>query len=414
MSFGGLCLHPPLVGTMNFDGAFSTAFSGDTSCLWSDFYGAPENVTRGVTLSAFVEAPCPGRWDETLGAHQFGTNGKMDDISVAWKPSGQLCPRATRFQDGDAPPVPADPFFQVEATSVTIQDASPVEAANCLLDFLEEGGEVGASIEKVNLVKFTIKAEVFIEGWSCTVKARLYAKSDGCTVELQKRRGSAIAFNALFRQVSQALSSSTSSCLRKQLEGPAGMCEAHAVLPLGMECNDDRDVTSPSPRMCECFVSEHFQAEASGSFASMAQHAQTASQLCTTHAFSFLRKLLQVDSFAIAYPLSCALSALAQLPEAQPLFLEQELLTSMLQAIQTSSAGGLARLELAHAASHVVRKSGHDFTADTAKELVSLVIVAQKQLDLWNASDAVINNELNQVLRTLSPFYGSCLHQLHG
>jgi hypothetical protein len=66
---------------------------------------------------------------------------------------------------------------------------------NKLLDILISEG---ASINKVSLDKFSIKATICQQGLTCDVKVRLYRKDVGHVVEFQRRSGDALVFARVY------------------------------------------------------------------------------------------------------------------------------------------------------------------------------------------------------------------------
>lgn len=221
-------------GDLNIYDALSTPLDqGNVSFLTGDFYRESDDVVRGVTLAASSDAVfghANEAWkngfelDAELGCGQHFGKG----VGEANATFGQIAPNTfcceepisyihcdVRFEEGLSPPeVPTDSYFGLSATSLVIDDAAPVAIANHLIDFLNSG--VKGSVNKVNVNKFSISAEVSIEDpytlsvGHCVLKARVYQQDSACAVEFQRSSGECFAFNDFYRKVTQYLSSRTS------------------------------------------------------------------------------------------------------------------------------------------------------------------------------------------------------------
>jgi hypothetical protein len=106
-----------------------------------------------------------------------------------------------RFQDLDVPlPVPSDPCWGFEETTLFLPDTSALVAGNRVADFLESTAsrrEVTVKVTKLNLVKFSMQADARIEGHHCSFKARICQWNSGVAIEFQHRRGSTLAFSRI-------------------------------------------------------------------------------------------------------------------------------------------------------------------------------------------------------------------------
>jgi len=108
------------------------------------------------------------------------------------------------FASADAPPpLPQHAFFQLASTTLYLKRVPSHKLGNCLLSFLRDQAALGV---KVRRGKFTLKAEVLVNGSPCTVKLRVYAMRDGClSVEVQRRTGDAVTFAVVYGMLVQHL-----------------------------------------------------------------------------------------------------------------------------------------------------------------------------------------------------------------
>eukprot|EP00812_Abedinium_dasypus_P012824 NODE_632_length_1435_cov_844.184783.p1 GENE.NODE_632_length_1435_cov_844.184783~~NODE_632_length_1435_cov_844.184783.p1 ORF type:complete len:201 (+),score=52.23 NODE_632_length_1435_cov_844.184783:3-605(+) len=102
-----------------------------------------------------------------------------------------------------APERPADPLFQLEATTVEALPAPAAELGNAVLAKLRSLGT--ASILKVRRAKMCVKAEV-LRPSVFTVKACIYRMPDGRhSVEFRRCSGDGMAFAQFFRSAAADL-----------------------------------------------------------------------------------------------------------------------------------------------------------------------------------------------------------------
>merc|ERR1719240_37541 len=80
-----------------------------------------------------------------------------------------VVPQSDAFQVHHLPPAaPSSQNFFFVSTTLFLKDCSPQKIGSCLLDFFKS--QVVASITKVTLEKYAMKAEVFVYGHSCMMK----------------------------------------------------------------------------------------------------------------------------------------------------------------------------------------------------------------------------------------------------
>jgi hypothetical protein len=169
------------------------AEAGSPPFLAGDFYREGDDVTRGLTL-------CNG--DEFL--EYTGQDVKDDCMS-------RLLEEEPGYWKGtwndDADLMPKDNFFRVGETTILVQSVCAEDLQNRLLGLLAD--DASGVLLKVNRSKFTIKAQISIDGFSCVAKVYIYKKEEGWpssgqyVVDIQRRSGDSLVFRRLYRWVSQ-------------------------------------------------------------------------------------------------------------------------------------------------------------------------------------------------------------------
>jgi len=130
-----------------------------------------------------------------IGGRKLG--GGFSDMRAA----DEDCARD--FRPGEQPRLlPSEPLFRLEATTLLLQARSAHFLGNAIIDFLRDHAPAVPWM-RVRHAKFSIRAEVCSGDSPCTVKLRVYAgAAPGLfVVELQRRRGDAVAFARLFRKL---------------------------------------------------------------------------------------------------------------------------------------------------------------------------------------------------------------------
>jgi hypothetical protein len=212
----------------------------DLTVLTGDYYGQPDDITRGLTLPTFTDLKGSGKpllsmplslqCAESENAHKFFPEATLD-LKDGF-PS-----HIERFQCTDTPPA-LSPEISKELTpgaTLVLKGLKPITAGNMLLGLLESmqaalplnGSDFSprqkmqAAIYKVNRKKFTIKAgihmilehyqdeeiEEFTPTLTCVAKMRIYhhEERDVCIVEFQRRSGDAVAFVQFLSQAQETL-----------------------------------------------------------------------------------------------------------------------------------------------------------------------------------------------------------------
>jgi len=300
--------------------------------LSGDYYHEGDNVTRGLSL--YNGAGDFGYEDHFASLegqdffHQKAFTGLEETSRGA--PTGEH-PPISRFQECDeALEVPQDTFFQLEPTLIKLDGRCASQIGNRMIDLL--GAKGVGSISKVNRVKFTMKAEVCLDGLSCLIKVRIYRQSLGqYLVEMQRRSGDSIAFHRVHRWASHDLNSSTNS-------------SANLKLPTFDSCPEQAQHVVADASVAPLLDlaqtgNAQLQAEAVQGLLQAATNVHLALQLCTPQAFALFRGLLEVVCFSVAEPLARVLCCLASLPEAGNRFTDPDFLQTMIEKVPATEMG---------------------------------------------------------------------------
>lgn len=149
--------------------------------LLGDFYNAPDDVTRGVSLGTF----------------SLETNQDKDDFGDV--PQFSDCVAAAELLEDDLQGATSATLVILHSTA-----ASAAKVASCLHTFLKE--ETSASFSKVRTAKFAITADVFDEvndfSVHCKLKVRVFriGNNSKLAVDFQRRAGDAVAFSHVFKR----------------------------------------------------------------------------------------------------------------------------------------------------------------------------------------------------------------------
>jgi hypothetical protein len=169
--------------------------------LPGDFYCALDDTTRGVHFGC---------------ADVAGGDFLEPDLLLSLERASMHGGKASSFEDGvsngvnehftmlNVPPaVPSDPYFQLATTSLRLgmpaMDMSPHLVGDSILAFFKDA--CTAQLLKVRPSKFWVKANVFVDGRLCVVKARVYSQGlNVYALELQRRSGCSLLFNTIYSQ----------------------------------------------------------------------------------------------------------------------------------------------------------------------------------------------------------------------
>jgi len=203
--------------------------SHDQLGLTGDFYREPDNLCRSVWFSDVSK-------DETVATAWTGhvTSMKTGCSSDCLLPHVVL--HSKRFEATQvAPKAPSDIFFRFKPTTYWLHGVAAPDIGNTLLDFL--ASTRAATITKVNQAKFSIKANVVMDGSECTVKLRMYSDDAhrALALEFQRRSGCDLVFNKFYQLVREYLEACQKSV---QLE-PQGISNGSwSLLPDSRRASD--------------------------------------------------------------------------------------------------------------------------------------------------------------------------------
>lgn len=258
-------------------GGFSTDFGAPMPALMGDFYCEPDDVVRGLTLPL----------GDGLG---FSQACDMDKFSQFAHVETSSIP-SNEFQTSDVPPALPDELRpHLAPTTLLLSEHSPIIVGNSLITFLEQ--VVHARIKKVNHKKFTIRADVIMEGFPCDIKVRIYQEQRSSLVEFQRRSGDAVAFMRFYRQVSgylQGQHAGVDSSRQPEIPHMAALPADQAIAPL-VDMAEFQDVNLLS--------------DAAAALAVMSDDPAVACQLRMPCTFSLMQHLQQVNDFSVAFPTS--------------------------------------------------------------------------------------------------------------
>jgi len=208
-----------------------------------DYYREPDNVVRGAHMVfEDVEALALGSSKSRGDADIFGfgdgfeggaepqtalsfpplASSGLSEFSLGFLGENVAClaaPVNERFTEADIPPpVPTDPLFRFQATTLFLSVAKPFHLGNQLLDFFSRGCDLVATVTKVNQRKFAIKVDVFWGNIMCSLKVHIYQdlQRQSCAVEFQRRGGDAASFVDAYEQASAFLAKKAGACTSGQ------------------------------------------------------------------------------------------------------------------------------------------------------------------------------------------------------
>jgi len=337
--------------------------------LSGDYYHEGDNVTRGLSL--YCGAGDFGYADhcaslEGQGFFQQKAFTGPEETSRGAQ-TGEHLP-ISRFQECDeASEVPQDTFFQLEQTLIKVDGGLASQIGNRVIDLL--GAKGVGSISKVNRVKFTINAEICLDGLSCLIKVRIYRQSSGTyLVEMQRRSGDSIAFHRVHRWASHDLNSG-----------------ADLELPTFDSCPEQAQHVFADASIAPLLDlaqtgNAQLQAEAVQGLLQAATNVHLALQLCSPQAFALFRGLLEVVCFSVAEPLARMLCCLASLPEARNMFTDPDFLQTMIEKVPATGMGHPGSQFLAEALHHGITQHAAELSLEATRQ-VSMVLT-QKMLDL--------------------------------
>jgi hypothetical protein len=346
-----------------------------------DFYNAPVDVFRGVSLtsqglfhskgddqatlssfycptnSTYVCTGAQGKWE--LLPERLAVEGDTCAVQGEWEllPSGHVVERddtrvephadgsllpgfvveieheshhvddANMFCLSDEAPAPPPHVLSEGVESSTCMRFSsilPYEAANLMVSTLRSLR--GVQITKQRPRKFCISAAAYVDGGlSCTFKIFVYAVSAdgaGALAEFRRRRGDAVASNRVFRSLHDRLSLASSVNVTacedaSHFESAPASFQVHRIEGVDVAMV----MLTPLLDMVRYARNDDQQAEAAGALqAVIGEDVDFAAKLCTPDFRASLARLLVTDAFCVAYPTARLIATFARCSSAAQLF----------------------------------------------------------------------------------------------
>lgn len=363
-----------------------------------DFYAEQEDVYRGVAMGQATGLSGIEGMNKALGADIYGAPAA--DSSAFGYVSPALS--TEKFQPGDVPPdQPASTHFHFEATTVFVTVDAPYLLASAVLDFL--GAQIVASVSKINVKKFAIKADCFLEHIMCTIKVRVWKTSEGeFAIEFQRRHGDSFAFGDVYSQACQFLKQRFPA----MQGGPSEMPERFPPPPpeVSEECPFTEEDLSSVLEMAKMHTFPTLQAEAASSLAKMScEEASALKILQTKETLDVLQSLLGAPELDITYPTARVISELAKY-EVEGRLADHGLLQTAISTCGAHDTAQIVRLELAKAASESVRRCVVAMLSPAVSDGLSMALEgAMKELG-DKASTMTIRNSLQDVYWELKQY----------
>lgn len=280
------------------------------------------------------------------------------------------------FQEHHMPPSPPlSRHFKFAPSTLLVEGCSPHQIGKSVLAFLTS--QVVASVRKVRPGKYSIKAEVFVEGVSCTMKVRVYSCDEKYAVEVQRRAGDAFILQSTYRLLWSFLEI---HCGRVSGQDEAPVTPVHPALPQFDPIDEDQEesnVEVVAPLLAMATVAG-LQAEAASALAQMVKggRVSAAPLLAAPHQVaSTLKGLLTSGYLETVYPAARCVSDLASFHEAESILSHHGLLELVtLQAVaELRAAQGLVGTALARAVVDAVQCCAGSLTSAVASELQQLL-----------------------------------------
>jgi hypothetical protein len=188
--------------------------------------------------------------------------------------------------------------LSTSATKVELSQSSPATVGNTLLLFLRKHSD--ARVNKVNPVKYTIRAEVSLHGLQFAVKIRLYSKQAATVVEFRRRSGDSVGFMKFYRKVSAYLLGHDDD--QGDQDCCWSPCEASEAAPVSPE-----DAIAPLIDMAHVNTNSIALAEVASALCAMAKQDRRVAEELQKHlqkpcGLSVLQQLRQHDDFGIKFP----------------------------------------------------------------------------------------------------------------
>lgn len=288
-----------------------------------------------------------GHFNELMGALDLDDLGEI--YFLATRDKAAVPALQISSEPWHASPLPLDPMFRTEKTSIVLS-LTPMESlGQGMLNFFE--GSVEAQVSKVRPGKAAIKADVFVGAAWCSIKARVYERTQhgDLLLELHRRSGDRCAFLAVFQQAAAFFAGRFGAV-------PAPGCPALTQLPFPCppSAPPSLDVEhSPLLDLARA-PDEGLNAEAAIFLGELEE--ESLGQLARGQAAEVLGELLQHRSLAVAFPVAKLLSRMARQPQTASALRDTGLLEAVRCRAQDLQTPPLLRRELSGALSCIAAR----------------------------------------------------------
>eukprot|EP00746_Dinoflagellata_sp_MGD_P163023 gnl/MRDRNA2_/MRDRNA2_90858_c0_seq1.p1 gnl/MRDRNA2_/MRDRNA2_90858_c0~~gnl/MRDRNA2_/MRDRNA2_90858_c0_seq1.p1 ORF type:complete len:439 (-),score=105.84 gnl/MRDRNA2_/MRDRNA2_90858_c0_seq1:290-1606(-) len=322
-----------------------------------EYHGSQQPGTFDA-INPFFLQPFENGWEKTNLASSFDFSAPVAECEG--------------FREQHVPPSPpSSEHFNFDPYTLFVEGCSPQQVGNSVVAFLKS--HVVASVTKVKLEKYSIRAEVFVEGASCAIKVRVYSYDGKFAVEMQRRAGDAFILQSTYRllasflevhcgKISSQQDEPAPLVLRTPLEDEPNQIDIHG---------EGAEVIAPLLMMAS-FAG--LQAEVASTLATTAKGGRVSAApllAAPEKVASTLKDLLSSGCLNAVYPAARCVSDLAALGEADPILAHPRLLQMMaLQAVaELRTAHGLVGTALAQAVADAVQSCAGSLETAVAKEL---------------------------------------------
>jgi hypothetical protein len=308
------------------------------------------------------ECSLPGTYSET---DPFFLPPPLSNTSTTTG-SDILLAESELFQEHHIPPKPpSSSHFAFAHTTLFLEGCEPKQIGETVVDFLTS--QVVASVTKVTPQKYSIKAEVFVEAVSCTIKVRVYEHDGKYAVEVVRRSGDAFVLQSTFHLLAAFLATHCGVVSGMHDSAPL----TQPMLPELEPTEEDKEGLAPLLTMATV---AGLEAEAAMTLVTMAKggHASANALLSAPdQVASALTDLLASGSLDMVYPAACCVSVLAAFDEADCILAHHGLLQTMaLQAVaELRTSQGLVGTALAQAVVDAVHCCAASLSSEAAREL---------------------------------------------
>jgi len=130
-----------------------------------------------------------------------------------------------RFEATTMPPMaPSEVFFRFQPTTCWLRGVAAPDIGNKLVNFMVS--TMASTITKVNRARFSIKANMHMDGRECAVKLRMYSDNAhrALALEFQRRSGANLVLNKFYQLVREHLEAYDKSVQHEPLVASKGRC----------------------------------------------------------------------------------------------------------------------------------------------------------------------------------------------